>query len=104
MRGEERFRVSWDHGDDSVRYDLWSFSWPQRWMACCALPLIRRLQRRFAMESPAAMQAAISSSGLQPPSSDGAQRRGGRQAAATARLATPAHLDSIRCNAVARHS
>jgi uncharacterized protein (UPF0548 family) len=59
MRGEERFRVSWDHRDDSVRYDVWSFSWPERWMARCALPLIRRLQRRFAVESPAAMQAAI---------------------------------------------
>jgi uncharacterized protein (UPF0548 family) len=59
MRGEERFRVSWDHRDNSVWYDVWSFSWPQRWIARCALPLIRGLQRRFAAESPAAMQAAI---------------------------------------------
>jgi uncharacterized protein (UPF0548 family) len=60
MRGEERFRVSWCRRDDSVRYDVWSFSWPQRWIARAALPLIRRVQRRFAIASPAAMQSAMS--------------------------------------------
>jgi uncharacterized protein (UPF0548 family) len=70
MRGEERFRVSWDHRDDAVRYDVWSFSWPDRFAARCALPLIRRIQRRFAKESPVAMQKAISGINQRPPSSD----------------------------------
>jgi uncharacterized protein (UPF0548 family) len=61
MRGEERFRVTWDRRDDGVRYDVWSFSWPDRCLARCGVPLIRRLQRRFAVESPRAMQAAIGS-------------------------------------------
>jgi uncharacterized protein (UPF0548 family) len=59
MGGEERFRVLWRHQDDSVWYDVWSFSWPRRWIARGALPLIRRIQRRFAVDSPAAMKNAI---------------------------------------------
>jgi uncharacterized protein (UPF0548 family) len=59
MAGEERFRVSWRHQDDSVWYDVWSFSWPQRWIARCAIPLIRRVQRRFAVDSPTALKTAI---------------------------------------------
>jgi uncharacterized protein (UPF0548 family) len=58
MRGEERFRVSWRREDDAVWYDVWSFSWPHGWIARCALPAIRKIQRRFALESPAAMKVA----------------------------------------------
>jgi uncharacterized protein (UPF0548 family) len=59
MAGEERFRVSWRHQDDAVWYDVWSFSWPQRWIASCAIPLIRRVKRRFAVDSPTALKTAI---------------------------------------------
>jgi len=59
MAGEERFRVSLNPDDESVSYDVWSFSWPNTWQAYCALPLIRRVQRRFARESPLAMQSAL---------------------------------------------
>jgi uncharacterized protein (UPF0548 family) len=56
-RGEERFSV--EHlGDDSVWYDLRAFSRPGYWMARLAYPLTRRLQKRFALDSMAAMVKA----------------------------------------------
>jgi uncharacterized protein (UPF0548 family) len=59
MAGEERFSVHWNRADDSVWYELWSFSWPARCVAKCCLPLVRRVQRRFAVESPQAILAAV---------------------------------------------
>ncbi len=57
-RGEERFLVQWDHSDDSVWYDLMSFSRPAHPLARVGGPLVRRFQRRFATASMATMEAA----------------------------------------------
>jgi uncharacterized protein (UPF0548 family) len=54
--GEERFLVEW-HADDRVEYSLLAFSRPRHWAARLATPLARRLQRRFARDSVAAMRA-----------------------------------------------
>jgi uncharacterized protein (UPF0548 family) len=57
-RGEERFLVEW-LPDDSVWYDLRAFSQPRHPLARLGYPLARRVQRRFARESLAAMAAAV---------------------------------------------
>jgi uncharacterized protein (UPF0548 family) len=57
--GEERFSVE-QHADGSVWYDLRAFSRPRYWMVRLGKPLARSLQRRFARESVAAMQRAVS--------------------------------------------
>ena len=57
-RGEERFSVEW-LDDDTVWYDLKAFSRPGYWGARLARPLTRRLQRRFARLSKAAMRRAV---------------------------------------------
>ena len=57
VRGEERFQIEW-LADDTVWYDLASFSRPHAWAALGA-PVIRRLQRRFARLSAAAMARAV---------------------------------------------
>jgi uncharacterized protein (UPF0548 family) len=57
-RGEERFSVEW-RGDDTVWYDLRAFSRPRYWLARLAYPLTRRVQRRFAADSQAAMRQAV---------------------------------------------
>jgi len=54
-RGEERFLVEWDRNDDGVWYDILAFSRPCHPLARLAYPLTRRLQRRFARDSVAAM-------------------------------------------------
>lgn len=61
-RGEERFSVEWRRDDDSVWYDLLAFSWPNHFVAQCCLPYMRRLQKRFAVESARAMQRAVDAS------------------------------------------
>ena len=55
---EERFTVEWNRADDSVWYDLWSFSRPGHPLARLAGPYVRRLQRRFAEDSLRAMAEA----------------------------------------------
>jgi len=57
-RGEERFSVQWDHADDSVWYDLWSFSRPGHLLVRLGEPLARRLQQRFVAASLEAMARA----------------------------------------------
>jgi uncharacterized protein (UPF0548 family) len=57
-RGEERFSVEW-LDDDTVWYDLKAFSRPGYWGARLAKPFTRRLQRRFARLSKAAMREAV---------------------------------------------
>jgi len=57
-RGEERFLVEW-LDDDSVWYDVDAFSRPGYWMTRLARPLTRRIQRRFARMSKAAMRDAV---------------------------------------------
>ncbi|MFN7945180.1 MAG: DUF1990 domain-containing protein [Blastocatellia bacterium] len=56
--GEERFLIEWQRADDAVWYDLRAFSQPRHPLVRLAYPLARRLQRRFARESLAAMVAA----------------------------------------------
>jgi uncharacterized protein (UPF0548 family) len=59
-RGEERFTVEYHSDDRSVWYDLLAFSRPGP-VARFAYPVARRLQKRFARESQAAMQKATQS-------------------------------------------
>jgi uncharacterized protein (UPF0548 family) len=55
--GEERFSIEW-HEDDSVWYDIYAFSHPQHPLVKLGFPIARRLQKRFARESLAAMVKA----------------------------------------------
>ena len=57
--GEERFLVEWDPSDDSVWYDLSSFSRPHGRFARVGDGFFRRTQARFARESVEAMQRAV---------------------------------------------
>ena len=57
--GEERFTVEFD-SDQTVWYDLYAFSRPNT-LARIAYPFARRLQKRFAADSKAAMQQAVQS-------------------------------------------
>ncbi len=57
--GEERFTVEWDQEDDSVWYDILAFSHPNHFLTRIAYPLTRRLQKRFARDSVAAMKRAV---------------------------------------------
>jgi uncharacterized protein (UPF0548 family) len=57
--GEERFTVEWHKADDAVWYDILAFSRPQHLLARLGYPFTRRLQRRFARDSAAAMQKAV---------------------------------------------
>jgi uncharacterized protein (UPF0548 family) len=56
--GEERFTVEW-HEEEAVWYEIVAFSRPQQHLVRLAYPLARRLQRRFARDSAAAMQRAV---------------------------------------------
>ncbi len=56
-QGEERFMVE-QLADGSVWYDLFAFSRPRHWMVRLGRPLARRLQKRFQVESKAAMEQA----------------------------------------------
>jgi uncharacterized protein (UPF0548 family) len=56
--GEERFTVEWHEADDAVWYDILAFSRPQQLLARLGYPCARRLQKRFARDSAAAMQRA----------------------------------------------
>src|SRR5665213_1739139 len=56
--GEERFRVERDHGD-AVWYDILAFSRPRHILARLGRPWTRRVQKRFARDSAAAMLRAV---------------------------------------------
>lgn len=56
--GEERFTVE-QLEDGGVWYDLYAFSRPAYWMVRLGYPLARRLQRRFQVDSKAAMERAV---------------------------------------------
>ena len=58
-RGEERFSVEYHKQDESVWYDLYAFSQPNNFFARLGYPASRMLQKRFAVESKAAMQRAV---------------------------------------------
>jgi len=53
--GEERFLIEWNHADGSVWYDILAFSRPRHFLVRLAYPLTRRIQKRFARDSSAAM-------------------------------------------------
>ena len=59
MQGEETFIIEWQHGDDSVWYDLRSFSRPKQLLTTLAYPIARMLQKRFAKDSTQAMFRAV---------------------------------------------
>jgi uncharacterized protein (UPF0548 family) len=58
-RGEEQFLLEWDRREDMVSYSILAFSRPRHVLAKLGYPLMRRLQRRFARESTAAMKRAV---------------------------------------------
>jgi uncharacterized protein (UPF0548 family) len=57
--GEERFTVECHEADDTVWYDILAFSRPHQLLPRLGYPLARRLQKRFASDSAAAMQRAV---------------------------------------------
>jgi uncharacterized protein (UPF0548 family) len=57
--GEERFSIEWHRDDDSVWYDVLAFSRPHQPLARIGYPLTRRLQKRFARDSMAAMVRSV---------------------------------------------
>lgn len=61
--GEERFTVEWDSESDEVSYELFAFARPKPWIAKLGYPLVRVVQRRFAVESFAAMERAAGGRG-----------------------------------------
>ncbi len=60
--GEERFRVSMDE-QGRVYFDIHAFSRPNHMLSRLGYPLMRNLQRKFAIDSMAAMRKAIGASG-----------------------------------------
>jgi hypothetical protein len=50
--------VEWHEADSTVWYDILAFSRPQQLLAQLGYPFARRLQKRFARDSAAAMQRA----------------------------------------------
>jgi uncharacterized protein (UPF0548 family) len=63
-QGEERFMVEWDR-DDNVWYDLRAISRPRYWLVRLGYPIARRLQRRFVLQSQAAMRRIVASAVVQ---------------------------------------
>ena len=56
-QGEERFSIDWLEEDDSVYYNILAFSKPRKWQVKLFEPLGRRLQKRFVVDSMAAMRS-----------------------------------------------
>lgn len=57
--GEEQFLIEWDQDTGSVWYDILAFSRPRHLVARLGYPWARRMQRRFARDSAAAMGKAV---------------------------------------------
>jgi len=57
--GEERFLIEWNRDDDSVAYDILSFSRPGAWPAFVGYVWFRASQRRFRRDSASAMRRAV---------------------------------------------
>jgi uncharacterized protein (UPF0548 family) len=57
--GEERFLVEWNRTDDSVWYDILAYSKPRHPLVRLGYPIARKMQKRFARESIAAMQRIV---------------------------------------------
>jgi uncharacterized protein (UPF0548 family) len=61
--GEERFLIEWDRASGSVWYDILAFSRPRHVLARLGYPWVRRVQKRFARNSAAAMVQAVAQAG-----------------------------------------
>jgi uncharacterized protein (UPF0548 family) len=61
--GEERFLLEWDQDEGSVWYDILAFSRPSHFLAKIGYPIVRRIQKRFARDSAAAMLRACQRDG-----------------------------------------
>jgi uncharacterized protein (UPF0548 family) len=59
VAGEERFVVEWDKTDDTVWYEVLSFSKPQHWMTKLGYPIARWYQEQYHRETAQAMLTAI---------------------------------------------
>ena len=59
--GEERFLIEWNRADNSVWYDILAFSKPNHFLTRLGYPVVRRMQKRFARDSAAAMLNAVRS-------------------------------------------
>jgi len=59
--GEERFLIEWNRADNGVWYDILAFSRPHVFLVRIGYPIVRRMQRKFAQESSAAMRRAVDS-------------------------------------------
>ena len=57
--GEERFLIEWDAASGAVCYDILAFSRPHEFLARLGYPYTRRVQKRLAQESAAAMVRAV---------------------------------------------
>ncbi|KAF5842808.1 hypothetical protein DUNSADRAFT_4692 [Dunaliella salina] len=62
LAGEESFAVEWDKEDDSVWYEVMTFSRPAHPVAMATYPLVRFYQRQYGKDSSTAMVKAISNS------------------------------------------
>jgi len=58
-KGEERFLVEWDRVSGEVWYDILAFSRPRMLLTWLGYPYVRRVQKRFARESAAAMLKSV---------------------------------------------
>ncbi len=67
VRGAERFAIVWDRRDDTVCYELVSYSRPRHyWLVWLTVPYFRWVQRRFARDSAAAWRLALNGRDDQP--------------------------------------
>jgi uncharacterized protein (UPF0548 family) len=57
--GEERFLVELDRASGEVWYDILAFSRPQHLLTWLGYPYVRRVQKRFAKDSAAAMIRSV---------------------------------------------
>ena len=61
--GEERFMVEWDRADNSVWYDISSFSRPRHILARLGYPMFRHKQKQFGRDSASAMLRVVHAEG-----------------------------------------
>lgn len=59
VSGAERFAVYRDRATDRVTYEVASIARPSHWIIWVAYYWFRRIQKRFARESPAVLRAAV---------------------------------------------
>ena len=59
VRGEERLTVEWHSQDQTVWYEIVSFSRPKHWLVIAASPLLQRLQAKFVRDSILTMKRVV---------------------------------------------